>query len=230
MIKIKKIIKGTEEENKGSLLWRIILGIVLVIFALISLSRFNATAALLYIIISIFIFIPGRIFKIYSKWMKVSIVIAAILMVGLFNHFFVNINAPVVEEYALGQEFLLPNDPNFALTITRAIREPTIMVKEQEYVTDESFLLVYLNTKFVGDISALPADNTAPLSMSFTLKDSDDNEYAVLDMDTKEMPQTQTLEKGESFYLYNIPKNATGLKLIFIAEDINKFVVVGLNN
>jgi len=219
--------------SKGSMLWRIVFGIVLIIFALISISRFNVDAALFYLIISVFIFIPGRVFKINNKWIKVGIVAVAILGVGLYNQFMTS-PSQIVEEYNLGQEFLLPNDPNFALTITRAVKEPTIIVNGQEYSTEGSFLLVYLNTRFAGDVSAIMVNNTVPeavpFSMSFTLKDSDNNEYTVLDVDTEEMPQTQALEKGESFYPYNIPKNATGLKLIFTAVDINKFVVVDLES
>ena len=84
---MKKIIKKGAVENKGSLLWRIIFGILFIFFALVSLGRFNATAALFYIIISIFIFIPGRKFKINSNWLKITIVIIAVLLIGLINHF-----------------------------------------------------------------------------------------------------------------------------------------------
>ncbi len=216
-------------KSEGSLLWRIIFGIVLIIFALISLSRFNATAALLYIIISIFIFIPGKKFKIHSKWIKVGIVIIAILIVGFINHFSL-VSEPIIEEYSLEQEFLLPNNPNFALTITQAVKEPKIIVSGQEYVSDGTFLLVYFNMRFAGNISSLQENNSIPFSMSFVLKDSDGIEYISLDMDTTEMPQTEALEAGQSFYLFNTPLNATGLKLIFTAKDINKFAVVDLEN
>lgn len=154
----------------------------------------------------------------------------AILIVGLINHFFVNANTPIVEEYMLGQEFLLPNNPNFSLTITKIIEEPKIIIKGQEYVTNGVFLLIYFDTKFTGNLSNLPADNTIPFSMSFTLKDLNNNEYTPSELDTKDMIQTKNLKKGESFYMFNIPKNTTGLKLIFTAKDINKFVVVDLKN
>jgi len=216
-------------KSEGSLLWRIIFGIVLIIFALISLSRFNATAALLYIIISIFIFIPGKKFKIHSKWIKVGIVIISILIVGVINHFSIT-SGPTIEEYSLEQEFLLPNNSNFALTINHLVKEPKIMVANQEYVSDGTFLLVYYNIRFAGNISSLQENNSIPFSMSFVLKDSDGIEYISLDMDTTEMPQTEALEAGQSFYLFNTPLNATGLKLIFAAKDINKFAVVDLEN
>ncbi len=227
---MKKIIKENTGENKGSPVWRIIFGILFIIFALFSLGRFNATAALLYVIISIFIFIPGRKFKINSKWIKITIVIVSVLIVGLINHFTINTTVPVIEEYTLGQEFLLPNDSNFALTITKAIKEPKIMVKEQEYTTDGSFLLVYINTRFAGDLSTLSAENMIPFSMSFILKDSNNNEYYNSDINTAGMAQTQSLEPGESFYLFNIPKTATGLNLIFTAKDVKKLVVVHLDD
>jgi len=73
------------KKSEGYLLWRIIFGIILLIFSLMSFSRFNATAALFYLMISIFIFIPGRFFKIHNKWIKVGIVVILIFLVGLSN-------------------------------------------------------------------------------------------------------------------------------------------------
>ncbi len=83
-------MKKSAEKNKNLLVWRIVFGVVLIIFSIISLARFNATAALFYIIISAFIFIPGRVFRINNKWIKVAIVVVAIFGVGLFNHFYIN--------------------------------------------------------------------------------------------------------------------------------------------
>ena len=85
MTKMKN--NGTKK-SEGYLLWRIIFGIILLIFSLMSLLRFNATAALFYLMISIFIFIPGRFFKIHNKWIKVGIVIASVILVGLSNQLF----------------------------------------------------------------------------------------------------------------------------------------------
>jgi len=221
-------MKKVVGENKGSLLWRIIFGIVLIIFALISLSRMNTTAALIYLIISIFIFIPGRFFKINNKWIKVGIVVITIILVGLFNHFTINASAPIIEEHGLGQEFVLPNDPNFSLIITKAVEEYEIHTTDKIYQTDGKFLFLYFKSKFVGNLSEIPENNQVPFSMSFGLKDANNNEYSVSDLDASNFSQSQNLEPGEFLYLFNIDKEATGLKLIFTEEKNKKFVVIDL--
>lgn len=221
---MKKIV----EQNKGSLLWRIVFGIVLILFSLISLSRFNATAGLFYLIISVFIFIPGRFFRINNKWIKTSIVIIAIILVGIFNHFTINASAPIINEYNLGQEFVLPNNLNFSLIIIKIAEEYEIPTPDTIYKTDGKFLFVYFKSKYTGNLSELPEDNQVPFSMSFGLKDADNNEYSLSDLDTSDFSQSQSLESGEFFYLFNIDKKATGLKLIFTEEKNKKFVVVHL--
>jgi len=221
-------MKKTITQNKGSLLWRIVFGIILILFSLISFGRFNTTAGLLYLIISIFVFIPGRLFKIHNKWVKVGIVIVAIILVGLFNHFAINSSSQIIEEYNIGQEFILPNDSNFSLIITKAVEEYEIPTSENIYKTDGKFLFVYFKSKYVGNLSELPEDNLVPFSMIFVLKDSNNNEYSISDLDTSDFPQSQNLESDEFFYLYNLNNEATGLKLIFIEEKNKKFVVVNL--
>jgi len=221
-------MKKTITQNKGSLLWRIVFGIILILFSLISFGRFNTTAGLLYLIISIFVFIPGRLFKIHNKWVKVGIVIVAIILVGLFNHFAINSSSQIIEEYNIGQEFILPNDPNFSLTITKAVEEYEIPTSANIYKTDGKFLFVYFKSKYVGNLSELPEDNLVPFSMTSVLKDSNNNEYSISDLDTSDFPQSQNLESDEFFYLYNLDNEVTGLKLIFIEEKNKKFVVVNL--
>ena len=221
-------MKKTIEQNKGSLLWRIVFGIILILFSLISLGRFNVIAGLLYLIISIFVFIPGRIFKIHNKWVKIGIVVIAIFLVGLFNHFIINESSPVIEEYNIGQEFILPNDPNFSLTITKAVEEYEIPTSANIYKTDGKFLFVYFKSKYVGNLSELPEDNLVPFSMTSVLKDANNNEYSTSDLDTSDFPQSQNLESDEFFYLYNLDNEVTGLKLIFIEEKNKNFVVVNL--
>jgi len=220
---MKKVI-----EKKGSLLWRIIFGVILIIFSLISLGRFNSLAGLLYLIISIFIFIPGRVFKINNKWIKISIVIIAIILVGVFNHFTINASAPIVNEYLLGQEFILPNNPNFSLIVVKIVEEYEIPTMDKIYKTDGKFLFVYFKLKYVGNLSELLEDNQVPFSMSFGLKDSNNKEYVVSDLNASDFSQSQNLEADEFFYLYNLDKEAVGLKLIFTEEKNKNFVVVDL--
>jgi len=221
-------MKKTIEQNKSSILWRIVFGVILIFFSLIALGRFNAIAGLFYLIISIFIFIPGRIFKIHNKWIKVRIVLVAIILVGLFNHFVINLPSQTIEEYNIGQEFILPNDPNFSLIITKVVEESEIPTSENIYKTDGKFLFVYFKPKYVGNLSELSEDNKALFSMSFGLKDVNNKEYYVSDLETSEFPQSQNLGSGEFFYLYNLDKEATGLKLIFQEEKKKKFVIVNL--
>jgi len=223
-LNMKKIIK----QNKGSFLWRIVFGIIIILFSLISLGRFNATAGLFYLIISIFVFIPGRIFKINNKWVKIGIVVIAIFSVGLFNHFTINESSPIIEEYNIGQEFILPNDPNFSLIITKAVEEYEIPTSDKVYKTNGKFLFIYFKTKYMGDLSEIPEDNKIPFLMSFGLKDSNNKEYIVSDLNASNFPQSRNLESDEFFYLYNLDKETVGLKLIFTEEKNKKFIVVDL--
>jgi len=221
-------MKKSIDKDKGSLLWRIIFGIVLIIFSLISLGRFNATAGLFYLIISIFIFIPGRIFKINNKWVKIGIVVIAIFSVGLLNHFTINKSSPIIEEYNIGEEFILPNDPNFSLIITKAVEEYEIPTANNIYKTDGKFLFIYFEPRYIGNLSELAENNQVNFLMSFGLKDSSNNEYPISDLNTSDFPQSQNLASGEFFYLYNLDKEATGLKFVFTEEKKKKFVVVNL--
>lgn len=84
--------RKNNNEDKYSLLWRILFGILLIAFAVITFIRLNYTATILYILISVFIFIPGSVFRIEKNWIKIVIVIVAIICVGLLNHFTVNQN------------------------------------------------------------------------------------------------------------------------------------------
>lgn len=93
------------DKDKYLFVWRIIFGIVLVVFAIISLTRLNYIATMLYLLISVFIFIPGKFFKIEKNWIKIAIVLVAILGIGLLNHFTFNQNANLFPE-----ELELPSD------------------------------------------------------------------------------------------------------------------------
>lgn len=77
-------------EDKYFLLWRILFGILILTFAVITFIRLNYPATILYILISVFVFIPGSVFRIEKNWIKIVVVIVAIICVGLLNHFTVN--------------------------------------------------------------------------------------------------------------------------------------------
>ncbi len=201
---------------KSYLTWRIVFGIMFIIFAMIALARFNATAALAYILISVFVFIPGRIFKINNKWIKIGIVVGAVLLVGLFN----TISGQNISEYKLGEEFVIPNNPEYSMTITKTVKESSIYWNNTEYGTEGYFLLVYFNI-------TPPIEEHQPMNYIINLIDSEGNQYDPV-FDITSTQHLNELKEGESFFLYNLENSTQGLTISFADEKVKNLVFVDL--
>lgn len=149
-----------EVESKYSVLWRVLFGILIAIFALISLTRLNYIATIFYLLISAFIFIPGRVFKIEKDRIKIIIVIVAIMGIGLLNHFTFN-----QDKNELPSELELPsnidsinfmaenilqsiNDNNYTRFKENFSNNLTILISEQKF-TEVRDLILETSGKYI---------------------------------------------------------------------------------
>ena len=192
----------------------IIVGIILLIFAISTLVMGLFLSGILFLVLTIFIFFPQKLLR-FNKWFKLLIAIVGFVVIIIV----VGFNAPSQElefvNYNLNEEFVITyNNINFSMIVSNIDKENIILVDGEEKTTSGIFLLVHGSVTNLGNM----ASNFGFLS---ELLDNQNNSYSLFSFDMGEGAMQPNLKK-DFLNVFEIPKTASGLK--FIVADETKII------
>ena len=190
----------------------IIAGIIIGIFAIATLIMGLFLPSGLFLILTIFIFLPQKVLR-FNKWIKLLIAVVGFFIVAMIVGFNFPNQEPEYVNYNLNEEFIITyNNINFSMIVYNATKEKTILVDGKERTTSGIFILVHGSVTNLGDI---PTD----LGFFSGLSDSQNNSYTALFFLMNEGEMQPNLKKDFSD-IFEIPADATGLKFV-VADSTN---------
>lgn len=198
----------------------IIAGIILLLFGMLLFIIPSYIAAIAFIILGIFLLLPQKILK-FSKWLKLLIVIIGFFVIVVIQ----GINLPSsqleIEHYNLNENFLLTyKNLNFSMVIYNVSKEDSISIDGEEKTTTGFFLRIN------GGLTDIGTASSSDFSAYTGLEDSQNNSYELLGYNFGVGPFQPNLKK-DFFYIFEIPKEAVGLKF-YISEDKKLFRIIDL--
>ena len=197
----------------------IIVGIIIAIFGLLSLFGGLYLYGALFLVLAIFIFLPQKILK-FSKWLKLLIGVVGFFVLLAIIGLNMPSQEPVFEIYSLNENFILNYDEvNLSMVIYNATKEDKILLDGEERTSEGVFIKV--NGALINLIK-VPVD----VGMSVLMMDSQNNSYTALGYNLGEGPLQPNL-KREIFYIFEVPKDVTGLKF-FVVENKNHLMEINL--
>jgi len=197
----------------------IIVGIIIAIFGLLSLFGGLYLYGALFLVLAIFIFLPQKILK-FSKWLKLLIGVVGFFVLLAIIGLNMPSQEPVFEIYSLNENFILNYaEVNLSMVIYNATKEDKILLDGEERTSEGVFIKV--NGALINLIK-VPVD----VGMSVLMMDSQNNSYTALGYNLGEGPLQPNL-KREIFYIFEVPKDVTGLKF-FVVENKNHLMEINL--
>ena len=197
----------------------IIVGIIIAVFGLLTLIRGFYLYGTLFLVLAVFIFLPQKILK-FSKWLKLLIGVVGFFVLLAIIGFNVPSQEPVFELYSLNEPFILNYDEvNISMVIYNATKEDKIILNGEERTSEGVFIKV--NGALINLIK-LPVN----IGISVFIIDSQNNSYTNLGYNLGEGPLQPNLRR-EIFYIFEVPKEATGLKFL-VAEDKKHLMEIDL--
>lgn len=196
----------------------IIVGIIIAIFGLLTLIGGFYLYGALFLVLAVFIFLPQKILK-FSKWLKLLIVVVGFFVILAIIGFNMPSQEPVFEHYSLNEPFILNyEEVNISMVVYNATKEDKIILNGEERTSEGVFIKV--NGALINLIKS-PVN----IGISVLMMDNQNNSYTNLGYNLGEGPLQPNL-KREIFYIFEVPKEATGLKFL-VAE--NKKHLIGID-
>lgn len=187
--------------------------------AIVTIKAGQILVGFLFIIPSAFVLIPRKYFRI-TKPLKVVIFILSYLIILYWS----GVNNPVpaqqFEYYNLGQPFnLIFGSNNFSMVILNVSNSSQVNINGE--IRSSTGIYISVNGK-VKNLQKEPVNfNTSP-----ELKDSLENTYTLIGISMIKGALQPSIERDVS-YIFEIPKEATGLKL-FIKDKNSAIKVIDL--
>ncbi len=200
-----------------------IIGILLLLFGVGLLIINNYLGSYLYgiftVVLAIFLFLPQKILRL-NKWLKLLIVVAAFITIAIIG----GMNMPSIEAgfiyHNLNEDFTLTfNNINFSMVIYNTTKETKVLVEGEEKTTNGIFLLVY------GAVTNLGKSAT-DFGFYSDLTDSQNNTYSIFSFYFDEGGLQPNMKKN-FFNVFEIPKNASGLKYR-VKDNTNVIRIINL--
>ncbi len=196
-----------------------IAGILLLLFGIGLLIIRDYLSGSLILALVVFLFFPQKIWEI-NKWLKLLIVVACFIVIAIVN----GVNMPSTEPefmyYNLNEDFILTfNNVNFSMIIYNTTKETKILIDDEEITTEGIFLFVH------GAVTNLGKTAT-DFGFYSELTDSQNNSYSVISFYFGTAGLQPNLKKS-FFNVFEIPKNASGLKFS-VADNTNVVRIINL--
>jgi len=197
----------------------IVVGVVLALFCLLTLFSGLFLAGILLLALAVFIFLPQKILK-FSKWLKLLIGVVGFFVVLIIIGLQVPSQEPDFEYYLLNEDFILSYKKiNVSMVVYNATKEDTIFLNDEEKTTAGIFIKI--NGALIN-LEKVPINFGAYVGMT----DSQNNSYEVLGYNLGDGSLQPNLKK-EFYYIFEIPKQASGLKFI-VTQDNKHFKSINL--
>jgi len=197
----------------------IVVGVVLALFCLLTLFSGLFLTGILLLALAVFIFLPQKILK-FSKWLKLLIGVVGFFVVLIIIGLQVPSQEPDFEYYLLNEDFILSYKKiNVSMVVYNATKEDTIFLNDEEKTTAGIFIKI--NGALIN-LEKVPINFGAYVGMT----DSQNNSYEVLGYNLGDGSLQPNLKK-EFYYIFEIPKQASGLKFI-VTQDNKHFKSINL--
>ncbi len=197
----------------------IIVGVILAIFCVLTLIMGLYLVGVLFLILAVFIFLPQGILK-FSKWLKLLIGVVGFFVLLVIVGLNMPSQEPVFESYNLNEPFILsPEEINISMVVYNATKEDTLTLNGEETTSQGVFLKV--NGALIN-LEKSPVN----IKIGVGVIDNQNNSYAILGYNLGEGPLQPNLRR-EIFYIFEIPKQVSGLKFI-VEEDRRHFKEINL--
>ena len=197
----------------------IIVGIIIAIFFVLTLIMGLYLVSAFFLILAVFIFLPQKILK-FSKWLKLLIGVIGFFVLLAIVGLIIPPQEQVFESYTLNESFILVYEKvNFSMIIYNATKEDKVLIDGTERISEGTFI------KINGALTNL--EHTASdFGVYSSLIDNQNNTYTVLGYNFGEGALQPNLKRN-FFYIFEIPKDASGLKFT-VTEDNKNFKSIDL--
>jgi len=197
----------------------IIVGIIIAIFFLLTLIMSLYLASALFLVISVFIFLPQKILR-FSKWLKLLIGVVGFFVILAILGSNMPSQEPVYEFYNLNETFILNYDEvNVSMVVYNVSKEYKILLGGEERTTEGVFIKV---DAAIINLIKLPVS----IGISVSMMDVQNNTYTTLGSNLGEGSLQPNL-KREIFYIFELPKEATGLRFV-VTENKKHLIEINL--
>jgi len=219
---MKKEVKKKEAQKKevGFItVINTIVGIIIAVFFILTLIRGLYLVSVLFLVLAVFIFLPQKILK-FSKWLKLLIGVVGFFVLLIIIGLQVPPQEPVFEPYSLNEPFILDyGEVNISMVVYNATKEDKVVLNGEEITSEGVFIKV--NGALINLIK-LPVN----IGIIVWVMDNQNNSYTALGYNLGEGPLQPNL-KREVFYIFEVPKETTGLSFL-VAEEEKHFKEINL--
>ena len=205
----EKTLSGKKEVGFFTII-NFIAAVIIVIIGLMVLVIGAYIAGILFIVLSIFLFLPQKFLKI-AKWLKFVMVLILFFTLVIYTGSQVPLFNPSIVEHQTGEEFVIVSQKvNFSVSIINATKETTILFNEQERTTEGVFLIIN---------GAITNKGDAPASLTFDdgITDMGNKTYTHLGYNFGEGPLQPEVKKN-FYYVFELPKNISS-PMFWIKDD-----------
>ena len=226
-----------KKENKKSLreigVWDVTCWISAGLAVVMSIFSAIVTIKAGQIFIGLLFFIPGIFAAVPKKYLRISRALKVIIFIVVYFTLIIisGLDAPKPEQqyeyYVLGDLFNLTyGEEVFSMKIENITKITQIMSDNGQNLTTSGFYL-FLNGE-ITNLGKTTVHNTNLFGAKFIseLKDNQDNTYTLFGTNTQVEGFQPNLEK-EFYYVFEIPKQASGLK-VFIEDKTKVIKIVSL--
>jgi len=216
---MKNITKGEFKEIGLKNIFSIIIDGFLLLFLIIlgleTVKTGQVLVGILYLILSLLVFVPHHFLRI-THALKIVIIIILFIIVATFN----GKNVPPVEQkydnFNLNQKFdLVYGNDTFSMTVKEAKPNAKISVSGKDVSTSGSFIIVTGDIKNIGLEAVDFKFKTDP-----ELLDNQGRRYSLYGAAIPVGKLQPSVAKEVSF-VFEIPKDASGLKFILKDKTVN---------
>lgn len=194
----------------------IISGVIVLCFSILTLIMSIYSAAALFFVLAVFLFLPRKITKI-SNWLKFLIGIVVFFIIAIIA----GVNLPTIEKeivtHNLNENFVITSkNINYSVIIYNITKEKDIVLNGQAKTTSGFFLFIN------GAMTNLGKDPAGP-SFYNSLEDSKNNTYTYIGYNFGEGLLQPNLKRS-FYYIYETPSDASGLKF-GITDDYKSHII-----
>ena len=157
----------------------------------------------------------------FSKWLKLVIVVVGFLVIVVIQGINIPSSQPEIKYYGFNEDFLLTyKSNNFSMVIYNITKEKSMSIDGEEKTTTGVFLRIN------GGVTNMGIAGSPDFSAYTGLEDNQNNSYQLLGYNFGVGPFQPNLKK-DFFYVFEIPKEAAGLKFS-VSSDKHIFYVIDL--
>ena len=212
--------KEVEKKEVGFItILNIVVGVALALFCLLTLFSGLFLTGILLLALTVFIFLPQKILK-FSKWLKLLIGVVGFFVILIIIGLQVPSQEPDFEYHAFNEDFILSYKKiNVSMVVYNATKEDTIFLNDEEKTTTGIFIKI---NGALTNLEKVPVTFGAYVGLT----DSQNNSYEVLGYNLGDGSLQPNLKK-DLYYIFEIPKQASGLKFI-VTPDNKNFKAINL--